>query len=51
MDCVKPTEIAGQMLAAGVTKVSLPVKQLLVRGMLAGAYLAVATSMSVTAAV
>ncbi|MFM8541101.1 MAG: formate/nitrite transporter family protein [Nitrospira sp.] len=51
MDCVKPTEIAGQILAVGTAKVNLPVKQLVVRGMLAGAYLAVATSMSVTAAV
>jgi len=51
MDCVKPTEIASQMLAAGAVKANLPVRQLLVRGMLAGAYLAVATSMSVTAAV
>jgi len=51
MDCVKPTEIANQMLMAGTIKANLPVKQLLIRGMLAGAYLAVATSMSVTAAV
>jgi len=51
MDCVKPTEIAGQILAVGTAKVNLPAKQLVVRGMLAGAYLAVATSMSVTAAV
>ena len=51
MDCVKPTEIAGQILAVGTAKANLPVRQLVVRGMLAGAYLAVATSMSVTAAV
>lgn len=51
MDCVKPTEIANQMLTAGTIKANLPVKQLFIRGMLAGAYLAVATSMSVTAAV
>jgi formate transporter len=51
MDYVKPAEIAGQMLTAGAAKANLPAKQLLVRGMLAGAYLAVATSMSVTAAV
>lgn len=51
MDYVKPTEIAGQMLTVGATKAGLPARQLLVRGMLAGAYLGVATSMSVTAAV
>ncbi len=51
MDYVKPTEIAGQMLTVGTAKANLPPKHLLVRGMLAGAYLGVATSMSVTAAV
>lgn len=51
MDCVKPTEIASQMLTVGAAKANLPAKQLLIRGMLAGGYLGVATSMSVTAAV
>lgn len=51
MDYVKPVDIASQMLSAGALKVNLPVKQLLIRGMLAGAYLGVATSMAVTAAV
>lgn len=51
MDYVKPTEIANQMLTVGTAKANLPAKQLLIRGMLAGAYLGVATSMSVTAAV
>lgn len=51
MDYVKPADIASNMLASGALKVKLPVKQLLVRGALAGAYLGVATSMAVTAAV
>ncbi len=51
MDYQKPPEIANAMLAAGALKVNLPVRHLLIRGALAGAFLAVATSMAVTAAV
>jgi len=51
MDYVKPPEAASNMLAAAAVKVNLPVSSLLIRGMLAGAYLAVATSMAITAAV
>jgi formate/nitrite transporter len=39
------------MLAGGALKLDLPARHLVIRGMLAGAYLAVATSMAVTAAV
>ena len=49
MDYVKPQDIAGSMVAAGASKVNLPIKHLLIRGALAGAYLAVATSMAVGA--
>jgi formate/nitrite transporter len=51
MDYVKPPEIVQDMLNTGVTKLDLSVRHLLVRGALAGAYLGVATSMAVTAAV
>ena len=50
-DYVKPADIAANMRAVGKVKVKLPVKQLLLRGALAGAFLAVATSMAVTAIV
>jgi formate/nitrite transporter len=39
------------MLAGGAMNLDLPVRHLVIRGMLAGAYLAVATSMAVTVAV
>jgi formate/nitrite transporter FocA (FNT family) len=39
------------MLAGGALKLSLPPRQLLLRGMLAGAYLGIGTSMAVTVAV
>ena len=51
MDYVKPQEIVQDMLNTGMTKLDLSVRHLLVRGALAGAYLGVATSMAVTAAV
>ncbi len=51
MPYVKPPEIATTMLAAGALKASLPVRHLLIRGALSGAFLAVATSMAVNAAV
>jgi formate transporter len=51
MDYVKPQEIVKDMLDTGIMKLDLPVRHLLIRGALAGAYLGVATSMAVTAAV
>ena len=51
MDYVKPQEVVKSMVAAGCAKLQLPPSQLILRGMLAGAYLGVATSMAVTAAV
>ncbi len=51
MDYVKPADIAASMAAVGATKAKLPVSSLILRGALAGAFLAVATSMAVTAAV
>ncbi len=51
MDYVNPPEIAKAMVAAGTKKSGLPAKTLVLRGMLAGGFLAVATSMAVTAAV
>ncbi|WP_447986602.1 formate/nitrite transporter family protein [Nitrospira sp. Nam74] len=51
MDYAKPQEVVKSMLATGQMKLNLPVPQLLIRGALAGAFLAVATSMAVVAAV
>lgn len=51
MDYVKPHGVVEKMLAGGALKLGLPARHLVIRGMLAGAYLAVATSMAVTAAV
>jgi formate transporter len=51
MDYAKPQEIVKGMLATGQMKLDLPVHQLVMRGALAGAFLAVATSMAVVAAV
>jgi len=51
MDYVKPQGVVESMLAGGGMKLNLPARQLVIRGMLAGAYLGVATSMAVTAAV
>ena len=51
MDYVKPQDIVNDMLSTGATKLDLRPRDLLVRGALAGAYLGVATSMAVTAAV
>jgi formate transporter len=47
MDYAKPQEVVKGMLATGQMKLDLPVHQLLIRGALAGAFLAVATSMAV----
>jgi formate/nitrite transporter len=51
MDYVKPHDVASSMLTAGCLKLSVPPQHLLIRGALAGAFLAIATSMSVTVAV
>ncbi|HEU4684889.1 MAG TPA: formate/nitrite transporter family protein, partial [Nitrospira sp.] len=51
MDYVKPHDMVTDMVAAGALKLDVPVRHLLIRGALAGAYLGVATSMAVTAAV
>jgi len=51
MDYVKPQEIVTDMVSTGALKLDLPVRDLLIRGALAGAYLGIATSMAVTAAV
>lgn len=49
MDYVKPTELLGAMIETGSSKAALSVKQLLIRGMLAGAILACATTLAYTA--
>ena len=51
MDYVKSQEIVKDMLSTGTMKLDLKPRDLLIRGALAGAYLGVATSMAVTAAV
>ena len=51
MDYAKPQEVVKGMLATGQMKLDLPVHQLVIRGALAGAFLAVATSMAVVVAV
>ncbi len=47
---VKPEEIVENMLQAGVKKASLPIKQLLIRGFLSGAFLGYATTLAILAA-
>jgi formate/nitrite transporter len=51
MDHVKPHDVVDHMLVAGARKLALPIRHLVLRGMLAGAYLGIATSMAVTVAV
>lgn len=51
MDYVKPLGVADSMLAGATVKLNVPPRHLLIRGMLAGAYLGIATSMAVTVAV
>jgi formate/nitrite transporter len=51
MDYAKPTEVAASMAASGRTKLTLPPRDLLIRGILSGAILGVATSLAVTGAV
>lgn len=51
MDYVKPHGVVESMVAGGTFKLDVPARHLVIRGMLAGAYLAVATSMAVTVSV
>jgi formate transporter len=51
MDYVKPQDIVKGMLSTAEVKLNLPIHQLLMRGALAGGFLAVATSLAVVAAV
>jgi formate/nitrite transporter len=51
MDYVKPVDVASAMLNAGRTKLALPPVDLVIRGGLAGAILAAATSLAITGAV
>lgn len=51
MDFVKPAEMAKTMSDAGVLRAELPVRDMIVRGMMAGALLGIATSLALTAAV
>lgn len=50
MAYVKPEEIVENMLQAGAKKADLPVKELLLRGFLAGAFLGYATTLAILAA-
>jgi formate/nitrite transporter len=49
VDYIKPSELVKQMLAAGANKAALPVRDLLLRGILSGALLGFATSLALTA--
>jgi formate transporter len=51
MDYVKPADVASAMINAGRTKLALPPLDLVIRGGLAGAILAAATSLAITGAV
>jgi formate transporter len=51
MDYVKPADLACAMVNAGRSKLALPPLDLVIRGGLAGAILAAATSLAITAAV
>ncbi len=50
MDYVKPADVAAAMVDAGRRKLALPTTDLLIRGMLSGAILGVATSLAFTGA-
>src|SRR5262249_44490506 len=50
MDYVKPADVAKAMAETGLRKLALPPRDLLIRGMLSGAILGVATSLAFTAA-
>jgi formate/nitrite transporter len=51
MDYVKPNDVAAAMMEAGSRKLTLSPRDLLIRGMLSGALLGVATSLAFTGAV
>ena len=51
MDYVKPADVAIAMLETGKRKLALAPRDLLIRGMLSGAILGVATSLAFTGAV
>ena len=51
MDYIKPTEVVLNMIKAGETKAALAPRDLLVRGILSGALLGIATSLAITAAI
>jgi formate/nitrite transporter len=51
MSYVKPDAVLAQLVQAGVTKASLPVQDLLIRGALSGALLGFATTLALTASV
>lgn len=51
MDFVKPTDMAATMSDSGVMRAELPIRDMIVRGMMAGALLGIATSLAVTASV
>ncbi len=51
MDYQKPPEVSNSLVAATSVKIGLPVRHIMIRGMLGGAYLAVATSMAITATI
>lgn len=50
MAYVKPEDIVESMLQAGAKKANLPIKQLLIRGFLSGAFLGYATTLAILAA-
>src|SRR5262249_47691510 len=50
MDYVKPADVAKAMAETGLRKLALPPRALLIRGVLSGAILGVATSLAFTAA-
>src|SRR5262249_30544729 len=51
MDYVKPADVAKAMADAGLKKLALPPRDLVIRGILSGGILGVATSLAFTAAV
>lgn len=51
MDFVKPADMAATMSESGVMRAALPIRDMVVRGMMAGALLGIATSLALTGAV
>src|ERR1700730_4528847 len=50
MDYVKPVDVAKSMVETGSRKLALPISSLLIRGILSGAILGVATSLALNGA-